>query len=87
MRNLFASQAHSLPFEIKCLVCDEWQPASEIYKLETYKTRYLVCAICGTEVEDGETPSVNVDEVLGYKALYEAQKEDVKFYHSEESLP
>lgn len=87
MRYLFAPSPHSSPFELKCLVCDEWQPASEIFKLDTYHTRYLVCAVCGTEVEDGETPSVDVDEVLGYKALYEAQKEDAKFYRSEESLP
>ena len=87
MRYLFAPQPHAMPFELRCLVCDEWQPANEIFKLDTYHTRYLVCAICGTEVEDGEIQAINVNEVLGYRALYEAQKEDDKFYRSEESLP
>lgn len=85
MRYLFAPKPHELPFELKCPTCEEWQPANEIFRLDTYHTRILICSVCGTEVEDGEIQCIDVNEVLGYKALYDAQKENDKFYRSEES--
>jgi hypothetical protein len=88
-RSVYASKKHNYPHELLCSFCEEWQPAFDYcrvaYPCCTLHERYLVCTVCGTEIEDGEIQAITVDEVLSIKALYEAQKEDIKFYREEET--
>jgi hypothetical protein len=77
LRTIRTDTPHPYPYELDCMNCEDWTPAYNLFRVDGHE-EYFVCVFCGWET-DGEHV-IDVAEVYGYRQLYEAQQEDVKFY-------